>query len=420
MKKTVILWEKIFNVKQFDTSKDVHLITADEISDISGEEARIMARFDSASDLPRVFRQYGYFLLPVKNGTYAIVRGEGFHTLERQHSVERYDSRIAFHLTTAGRGYSEMQYLDYSYNSGALEHVLNQGSLYQSIRGREYSKKFWFYVNRTKVDVSSVQLEVDSGLEGEDSIVLVEAKMGMPEDFIIRQLFYPYKHFKIISPEKRIIPVFFTYEITTKRFNFWLYEFTNPEQYNSISLQSMRSLEISAKRSLDLATIKPSGTRLSSHRVPQANDLNKVIELVFKVHEGLHTGSQIAGYFQFEQRQANYYQDAAEALGLVSKQRGRFELTDIGQHFVGLPAEKRNLFMMQLLNDFELVKNSIDVLKKTGTLTNADIKNVIARGSSLGSKTIARRAASLRAWLKWISEATGAYVYDGNNFQSLK
>jgi hypothetical protein len=33
---------------------------------------------DSTADLPPIFKKHGYFLLPVINGRYAIVRGNGF------------------------------------------------------------------------------------------------------------------------------------------------------------------------------------------------------------------------------------------------------------------------------------------------------------------------------------------------------
>src|SRR5215216_1071015 len=186
MNKTFELWEKIFAVKQFDMSQDRHFITAEEIKTISSAEPRIMAKMDRLADVPPVFKKNGYFLLPVKNGKYVIVRGDGFHQLEETGGVTTYISRIKFPLTTAGRGSSEMQYLDYSFNSGALESALGKQPLYQSIRGREYSRDFKFSVNKTLLEVSSVQLEVDSGLEGEDSIVLIEAKIDTPEDFIIR------------------------------------------------------------------------------------------------------------------------------------------------------------------------------------------------------------------------------------------
>lgn len=418
MAKTSELWEKIFIVKAFDLTKDLHFISADEIKAISAAEPRIMAKMDSSADLPDVFKRNGYFLLPVKNGEYAIVRGNGFHVLEAQGTQINHVSRIKFNLTTAGRGSSEMQYLDYSFNSGALESILGISPLYQSIRGREYSKQFNFKVNKTELSVGSVQLEVDSGLEGEDSIVLIEAKVKTPEDFIIRQLFYPYNHFKIVSPDKKIIPVFFTYEPTSKLYSFWIYEFTDPANYNSIRLKEVRSLTISTEGELELVDIKPKGIIAYKDLVPQANDLNKVIELVFKVSEGINHYKNVAEYFEFDERQSSYYREAAEALGLVVSEKGIYQLTEAGKQLVSLPVEKRNLFMVELLSDFDLVKDGLNTLKDEGQLTQADIEESIKQRSSLTGTTVPRRAASLSSWFKWIAETTGLFVFEDGIFRS--
>ncbi len=417
MTSTFQLWERIFAAKQFDTSQPLHFITADEIKAITRAEPRILAKMDSSANLPPVFKRYGYFLLPVKNGKYAIVRGEGFHRLEPSAEPLEHTSRIRFHLTTAGRGSSEMQYLDYSFNAGALESAVGIAPLYQSIRGREYSRAFRFFVNQTLLNVSSIQLEVDSGLEGEDAIVLIEAKMGMPEDFIIRQLFYPYNHFRLVSPGKRIVPVFFTYEAGTKVFNFRIYEFTDPENYNSIRLRDVRAVTIAAEHPVELADIRPKGVVAYKKLVPQANDLSKVIELVFKVSEGLDNYKEVADYFHFDERQSSYYREAAEALGLVGREKGRYRLTEIGNHLVRLPVEERNLFMVGLVSDFDLVRHCLDTLLASGHLTRKRIEELIAKESDLSGSTVPRRAGSLAAWIRWIAAATGSFVGDQQGFR---
>lgn len=410
-------WEKIFQAKQFDVSLDLHYITADEIKAITSKEPRIMAKVDNSSDLPPALKKHGYFLLPVRNGKYAIVRGEGFHRLENRVSPDTHVSRIKFPLTTAARGMSEMQYLDFSVHAGALEAALHKDALYQSIRGREYTRAFSFNVGNTKLDTESVQIEVDSGLEGKDCIVLVEAKIDNPEDFIIRQLFYPYNHFKMVSPNKTIIPVFFTYEPTDKLYNYWIYEFTNPEDYNSIQLRETRTLFITTEQELSLEQIEePEGAAIYRELVPQANDLDKVIELVFKVGEGVNNYRDIAQHFGFNERQSSYYREAAEALGLVIVEDGRYSTTEHGKYLIGLPTDKRNIFFVELLSGFNLIRASLDTLQKSGKLTEHDLAELIAKNSALSGTTIPRRAQSLKAWLKWMSETTGAFKFENNEF----
>ncbi len=417
MKRTFRAWQHIFELKKFDLTQDSHYITAAEIKRITNIEARIMAKMDSFSDLPPIFKDNGYFLLPVQNGTYVIVKGQGFHSLEPKVNYQRYLSQIRFPLTTAGRGSGEMQYLDYAYNTGAIENLINCGPLYQSIRGREFSKKFWFNVNSTKLWVESVQLEVDSGLEGHDCIVLIEAKIGVPDDFIIRQLFYPYRHFQEISPKKKIIPAFFTYEPNTEQYNFWIYEISNPTDYNSIKLLERKSFKIVSARELSLKDMKPKGIAVYKDLIPQANDLDKVIEFIFKVDEGLDNYSSVAEYFQFDKRQSSYYREAAEALGFIYLDKGRYYLTEAGEHLVSLPLKDRNIFFIDILLDFNLVRAGIDILKERKILTKQDTEQLVESHSNLTGTTVGRRAESLRSWYKWIAEATGTFTYEGTTFR---
>lgn len=409
-RKTFELWEEIFKVKKFDLTQDLHYISADEIKAFA--EPRIMAKMDDSKDLPPVFERNGYFLLPTKNGIYAIVRGDGFHLLEERGQLITHESRIKFHLTTAGRGMSEMQYLDNAYNTGAIEKVIGVGHLYQSIRGREYSKKFDFNVGNIKIETGSVQIEVDSGLEGEDSIVLMEAKVKTPEDFIIRQLYYPYRHFRIVSPDKKIIPVFFTYEPKEQVYNFWIYEFKDISDYNSIFLKEKKSIKIVTKDEVELDDIKAEGIVSYKELIPQANDLNKVLELVYKVSEGINNYVDIAKYFDFDVRQSSYYREAAEALSLLYSKNGQYYLTEAGQKLVSLTTEKRNLYFTNILLDFNIVKESIALLKQKNILTKADMEDIVARNSKLSGSTVGRRANSLASWLKWISSSLNIFTWD--------
>lgn len=410
MRQTSEAWEKIFAEKKFDLTQNLHFIEATEIEKISGVQARIMAKVDFSKDLPPVFSRNGYFLLPVQNGKYAIVRGNGFHALEERTIPKEYVSKIKFHLTTAGRGLGEMQYLDYSFNTGALEEIVGVGPLYQSIRGREYSREFSFNVSDTRLDVKSVQIETDSGLESESSIVLLEAKVKTPEDFIIRQLYYPYRNYKVISPDKKIVPVFFTYEPKEQTYNFWIYKFVNDDDYNSIQLERKQAVKIIAPTGVDVSDLSPGNVVTKKDLVPQANDLDKVLELVFKVNEGMNHYQTVAQHFGFDERQSSYYREAAEALGLVVSEAGKYTLTDTGKELVSLPTLQRHIYFAKLLADFHLIRESLSLIQSQKKLSKEDVEKIIASRSTLSGTTIGRRANSLWAWLKWIGTHTGAFT----------
>lgn len=408
MNKIETAWEQIFAAKKFDITSNVHYITANEMKAISGHEPRLLAKMDSSKDVPAIMKRHGYFLLPVSNGVYAIVRGDGFHNLEYTNQVQNFESKIKFNLSTMNRNTSEMQYLDYSAMSGLIEHVVNRGTLYPSIRGREGSGSFSFRIGEQQLNVNKAQIEVDLGLEGRDCIVLLEAKSRKVDDFIIRQLYYPYRRFLNLDKNKKIIPVFFTYDARTESYNLSVYEFTGLEEYNSINLLTTASYTISTPLSLTLSDISPLGVQYSEV-IPQANDPDKILELVFKVSEGMNDARQIAQYFQFMERQSSYYREAAEALGLVRFGGDRkYELTEAGAKLVALDTQDRNIYFAKVMSNFKLIREILDALIEGNDVSRSDIEHRIEVDGRLSGATIPRRASSLFAWLKWIADHTGA------------
>lgn len=405
-----LAWDKIFEIKNFDLAKDLHFISATEIKQITGIEPRHMGKIDSTNDLADSMIRNGYFVLPVKNGEYAIVRGKGYHELEKLSGSKTHVSRVNFNLGTMHRNTSEMQYLDYSQVSGAIEDLIGEGALYPTIRGRERSGQFSFNVGNQNLNIDNVQVEVDLGLEGEKSIVLFEAKSKTPKDFIIRQLYYPYRRFKNLSSSKKIIPIFFTYDAKENAYNYWVYEFENLTDYNSIKLSRVVTYNIYEKDSFDIDDLTPLDESYVD-LIPQANDLDKVQELVFKINEGANNAKDISEHFGFDLRQSSYYREAAEALGLVESSAGVYYLTDKGKQLVGLNSQDRNLYFARNLMGFNIVRQSIDLIKSGQKLDKHILEQIIANNSSLSGSTIPRRASSLSRWLKWISDNTGAINY---------
>ena len=75
------------------------------------------------------------------------------------------------------------------------------------------------------------------GYEGENSIVLIEAKNSNTHNTIIRQLYYPYRQWSI-ETGKPVHTVFFEKRRIGKEniFYLWLYEFSDYNNYNSVRL----------------------------------------------------------------------------------------------------------------------------------------------------------------------------------------
>jgi hypothetical protein len=226
--------EHNFNNSPFYLSAGDIKKSCQDFKKVAEKEVRILCKQDTREDRPQVFIENNLFLLPVKNGYYAIVKGEGYIDIPNITSAEKtYDSKLDFKLETSQIGDSEMQHLDFAYASSLIRTFIEDESLVLTIRGRKYTPQFSFNVGQQLINVQSVQTEVDAGFEGRDKIVLIEAKNSSTDNTIIRQLFYPFKQWKIHT-KKEVFTLFF--EKRGDVYNIWQYCFTDEYNYNSIKL----------------------------------------------------------------------------------------------------------------------------------------------------------------------------------------
>lgn len=239
-------WQKIFTdlkISKHDFNKSAFLLSAQDIKTAcqnfktTGEkEVRILCKQDTRESRPDIFKELGLFLLPIKNGYYAIIKGEGYIDIPSiNDEIAVYKSKLDFSLDTAKIGNSEMQHLDFAYASSLIRTFTNDPSLVLTIRGRKFTPSFWFNVDHHKVEVSSVQTEVDAGYEGKDQIVLIEAKNLSASNVIIRQLYYPFRQWQMMT-EKKVVTLFFDKKRNENLYSIWQFEFDNPDNYNSAKL----------------------------------------------------------------------------------------------------------------------------------------------------------------------------------------
>jgi hypothetical protein len=417
-------WEKIIHEK-VDTSSDLVVLTKADIESTTGNELRLMAKVDFSADLPAALREHGYFILPVKNGEYVLIRGNGYHVLESLPEPPTvFRPQLDFELETLGVGDSESQHLDYSFNVGLIEHFASTSGLRQTIRNRKRMPAIDFSVgNVGPIHVSAgVQVEVDLGCEGRNDVVLIEAKTGEPKDFIIRQLFYPYRKWRLEIPKKKTRPWFFcSQEIAGKRlYKFWEYEFEDDKQYQSLKLKRGESFLVEPKKAQlsveDLlnihAKIRPAKEKWD---VPQADSFWRVAEMPLLVEQGINNANKVAKHYEFAPRQSSYYREASEFLGLISlnKKVHIYELTDLGQEYVKLPADERRQLLAGLLANFPPMRAALQLLAGSGG-AGVDKKRIVElmklleqKGKISGS-TPGRRAQTIMAWLHWLQKFTGA------------
>ena len=414
-------WEKLV-AERVDTRRELAVLTKEDIESVTGNELRLMAKMDSSADVPAALRRHGYFLLPIKNGEYLLVRGNGFHALENLPEPPTvFRPQLDFDLMTLSVGDSEMQHLDYCYNIGLFEKFAGVTGLRQTIRGRKRMPSIEFSVgSHGPIRVQAgVQIEVDSGCEGRQDIVLIEGKGGQPADFIVRQLFYPYRKWQYEIPQKRIRPWFFcSHEIAGRRlYRFWEYTFADDAQYQSLTLYRGEAFFVEPRRArLTVAELlRAHAARRADARlwdVPQADSFWRVAEMPLLVEQGINTSSKVAAHYGFDPRQSSYYRQATEFLGLVALERktNLYRLTDLGREYVNRSADERRELLAGLLAQFPPMRATLELSAKSGKrgVGRGEIAALIARRSAIGKSTPTRRAATLLAWLRWLQTATGA------------
>ncbi len=393
-------------------------IQATEIKARTGLEPRLMAKFDHREQLPPALRNRGLFLLPTRNGEYAVLRGEGYHTLEPCPQPQDFPSRAEFTLRTLEQGLSESQFLDLAYNSGLLSHFTGVASLFPTIRGRKRAPRFTFQVAGMPLEVEGVQVEVDAGYEGPREVVVLEAKIGDPADFHLRQLYYPFRFWSELTT-KAVRPIFFTYSPQDGVIRLREYRFEPAGCYRPpvlVQAAAYRLRPRAARLPLPHALTTgglPSGPSRSPSaaalRVPQADDLEKVAHLPFLVDQGLDVPSLVAGELGFTPRQAGYYAEACQVLGLLEVGEGRFHLTGTGRDYVALDVERRHELLARLVLGLPIMQRALVemLLSPCRRLEQAALEELVRRESGLGGSTAVRRAGTLRRWFAWLGRALG-------------
>jgi hypothetical protein len=392
-------------------------VTADALRQFGEREPRLMAKIDTLAERPRIFQQYHLSIFPTKNGEYVLFSDPSDKTYYR-FSHEVHNLPVQTHISNVDlsaydsfsdpQSLNESQAIDFAYISALLQHFTRDDKINLSIRGRIFSKDFYFYLpeNKHRINVSSVQIEIDAGYESADSIYLIEAKVGRRDDFNIRQLYYPFLEWSARS-RKRIVPVFLAY--TNGKYYFT--EFGFDEDFGGLRVIRNECYVINEnpRPPLSLGGLLaqiPSDALLCEPSVPypQADDLDKVLDLVAKVDTGTSIKQEIADAFEFDERQGDYYANAAIYLGLVKREGRRFDLTALGDQYLRLRsrAQRSGLIVRQLLMRptfrtvfYRLRECGFDI----DQISNHQIAEIIRVNTPLGGATPARRAQTVRSWL---------------------
>jgi hypothetical protein len=416
--KNDIAWDKIFNkhnILREISDYDIIPISSNQINEF--REARLMTKFDHRSQLPKLFIDNELSILPVSRGGYLIGRFEAFHEFDHN-DVEI--ARVDFPTYLESLDYrnitSEATAINCAFVTKILHDFTGEDILSPTVSGRMSSLFFEFKINSKKeqlnIQVGNAQVEIDGGYEGEHSLCLIEAKNYISDDFLVRQLYYPYKLWSN-KISKQVRPLFLTY--TNGLFHLREYTFDDIDHYNSLRLIKQKKY-IVYDGAINIETIQriiAEAPTLSEPDIPfpQADSFERVVNLceLIKQRDFL-TKEEITENYDFAGRQTDYYINAGKYLGLlISRIEDRQNvclLTKSGHQLFSLSIVDRQIEFVKLILSHSVFKKALMMYFEFGNIPNKGEIVELMKGSNLfhidSDVTYFRRASTISGWINWI------------------
>lgn len=414
-----IAWEKLFTTHKIiaEVKASGHsFIHAKDINKV--REARLMTKFDHQSQLPKLFQENSFCILPTSRGGYVIGDFQAYHDFhEAEIEIERVPYPSFLESLNFREITSESTAINCAFVSKILHLFTEEKELFPTVSGRMSSSQFDFNVTDSrglfKIYVNNSQVEIDGGYEGDKSLSLIEAKNYISDDFLVRQLYYPYKLWQN-KITKTVRPIFLTY--TNGIFHLREYAFAKADHYNSLVLVKEKKYTIQdgeinlemVQKVLDTVPVVAEPTTLP---FPQADSFERVINLceLLKEKDSL-TKQQITVNYDFAGRQTDYYTNACAYLGLLRMTKGVATLTEAGQNLFRLSIYDRQLEFIKLILSHAPFKETLRMYLKDGAVPSKDeivVEMKKAKVNGVGEvSTYRRRASTIIGWVNWIIKNT--------------
>ena len=414
-------WEKIFNKYRILSEIDangVFVISANQIKEF--REPRLMAKFDHTINLPKIFSENDLSILPTARGEYMLSHFQAYHSFEPQHAaITRYSLPEHIQSLDPNNVTSEAIALNCAIASGLIADFLGEELLVATVSGRMSSGDFSFNIRNSRktspirVDVCGSQIEIDAAYEGIESLALFEAKRDLSEDFLIRQLYYPFRLWES-RVTKKVRPLFLVYSNSIYRL--FEYSFQDIDDYNSLVLVNQRNYSIE-DTSISLSDIEKGLSRIQlvaepEAPFPQADSFERVINICELLSEQSVSRNEITEQYAFDARQTNYYTDAARYLDLLEKSNENrvpvYQLSPLGKRIMKLGYKQRQIAFCNCILSHKVFYNAFIQCLNDGQLPSKSVIIEFMKGANLfnidSESTFERRSSTIREWLKWILE----------------
>lgn len=412
-------WEALFN--KYDILNQIDMrgsfqISAAQIKEF--REPRLMAKFDHTINLPKLFADNGLSILPITRGDYVISHFDAYHKFENTDAVVTKVSLPA-HIQSLDYNNitSEAVALNCAIATGIIEDFTEDEQIIPTVSGRMSSGLFDFQIMDTyskqhrDVNVTNSQIEIDAAYEGVRYLSLFEAKRDLSEDFLVRQLYYPYRTWQS-QIEKEVKPVFLVY--SNGIYHLYQYKFENPKDYSSLVLVKQRNytIEDTTITVEDIQNILQNSFLVPEPEIsfPQADNFKRVINLCELLNESSMNRDQVTENYDFNARQTNYYTDAARYLGLIekSKEKGTpvYNLTEIAKKILHKGYKQRQSDFCRLILRHKVFADVLKRYFETGVMPSNDEIILFMKNANLykveSDVTFKRRASTIRGWIEWI------------------
>jgi uncharacterized protein YkuJ len=417
-------WEELFrrhNVLEEVERRGACQISASEINEL--HEARLMTKFDHYVQLPEVFKRNHLTIQPNTRGTYLVGRFDSYQSVmdDPKVPVEALPFPRRIETINPANLYSESAVLMCAFYTGIISGALGREVMLTAF-GRMSAGSFDYRIrnNQTgglhEIHVEGAQMEIDAGFEGEDTFAIVEAKNEAVTDFHVRQLYYPYRAW-LERTGKRVVPVFLSYSNASSVFTLHVFRFNEPRLYNSIELVEQRKFQVvpsgiereTIVEAIGRARIKPEPAGIP---FPQADSFERIIDLLAQLYGAGGTLSKdyVTSNYDFDERQTQYYAQAAAYLGLVERRRSEgqgviYSLTRRGASVMSRHPQTRNLALVECILERGVLNRALRIYFESGRRPSSEQVEEIMRGARLGlsGKTIPRRAQTVLRWVDWIT-----------------
>ena len=414
-------WKKLF--EKYDILRRIKrdgcfCISAEQIKEF--REPRLMAKFDHRVNLPQIFAVNQLAILPIARGEYVISHFDAYHEFEKNDSRQIMKCSLPSHLQSlcSDSITSEAMALNCAVASGIIADFLEEEeSIFATVVGRMSSGTFSFNINDSQsnllrpINVNNSQIEIDAGYEGVSCLALFEAKLDLADDFLVRQLYYPFRTWqhRVSKPVK---PIFFVY--SNGIFRLSEYRFEDIYNYNSLRLvkQKNYSIEDSDISTADIQAILKNIRVVDEPEIPfpQADKFERVINICELLNNNELTRQDITEIYDFTTRQTNYYTDAAIYLGMIDKSQGdkqtAYSLTDKGRHVLNSSYKQRQLAFCESILSHKVFNDTLSAsLQRGSVLSVKEIIEIMKQSNPYkveSEETFKRRVATVKAWTLWI------------------